>query len=132
MLGLQGDDGCAAEEGCGAACHAESPVGFEGVADSRDLTCLSGPKQRAQDSGKEVGVFVRVDVGDGDAGGLKSADLGGGFGDDFLGADAEGEEVADEVGECVAEGSAVGAESGDLFRRQSGLTVDEEDVAADF
>ena len=79
-----------------------------------------------------MGVLVRVDVGDAEARVLQPAELGGGFGGDFDGADAEGEEVADERDEAGAERLAVGAEGGDLFGGQCRGAVHKEDVAADF
>ena len=77
-------------------------------------------------------MLVGVDVGDADAGVLQAADLGGGFGFDFGGSDAESEEIARECDEAGAERMAVGAEGGDLFWRKRRGSVDEEDVAADF
>ncbi len=58
--------------------------------------------------------------------------MGGGFGADFFGTDAIGEEIADEVGEGGAQCLAVGAEGGNAAGREGGGTVNEEDVAAHF
>ena len=131
MLGAEGDDGEAAET-AGAFCRAQSPGGFEGVADGWDAAGESRIEEGSEDSREEVGVLVRIDMGDTEAGVLEAADLGSGFGGDFRCANAEGEEVADEGGKGWPERRAVGAEGGDLFRRESGGSVDEEDVAADF
>lgn len=131
MLGFEDGDGEAAEA-AGSFGGAESPGGFEGIADGGDLAGLGGGEEGAQDSGEEVGVLMRVDVGDAEAGGLEAADLGGGFGFDFGGADAEGEEVANEGGQSWTEGLTVGAEGRDFAWWKRGGSVDEEDVAADF
>jgi len=104
-----------AAEAAGAFCGAEGPGGFEGIADGGDFTGAGSGEQGSQDSGEEVGVLVRVDVGDAEAGGLQAADLGSGLGDNFRCANTEGEEVGDEAGERGPEGLAVGAERGDLF-----------------
>jgi hypothetical protein len=131
MLGLEGHDSEAAQAaGCGSS--AEGPGGLEGIADGGDLAGLGGAEERAEDAGEEVSVLVGVDVGDVEASVLEAADLRGGFGGDFLGADAEGEEVADEGGQGGPEGLAVGAEGRDLAGRECGRSIDEEDVAAGF
>lgn len=103
MLGLQSDDGEAAQAGGRSFGGAEGPVGLEGVADGGDLAGAGGGEKRAQDAGEEMRVFVRVDVGDAEACGLQTADLGRGFGDDFVGVNAEGDEVTDEVAQGVAQ-----------------------------
>ena len=132
MLGLEGDDGEAAEGGGRSAGGAEGPVRLEGIADRGDLGCLGGGEQRAEDAGEEVSVLVRVDVGDPKAGGLEAAYLCRRFGGDFGWADAAHEEIADEVGEGVAKSAAIGAKGRDLRWGQGRRAVDEEDVAANF
>jgi hypothetical protein len=79
-----------------------------------------------------MGVLVGIDVGDAEACILEAAHLGGGFGGDFCGVDAEGEEVADKVGEGGAQLAIATDQGGDLFRGQNGGSIDEEDVAANF
>lgn len=130
MLSAEGDDSGTAKERT-AGCGAKRPGGLEGIADGWDTAGARGHKERAEDAGEEVGVLVGIDVGDGEAGGLKAANLGGGLGGDVFGADAEGEEVANKVGEGRPQ-LAVGRYQGrDLAGRESGGAVDEEDMASD-
>jgi hypothetical protein len=79
-----------------------------------------------------MGVLVSVDVGDAEAGGLKTAELGYGFGLDFGFADAAGVEVGGKTSQSWPQGSAIGAEGGDLRGRESRGGVDQQHVAADF
>ena len=89
-------------------------------------------QQRAGDGGEEVGVFVRVDVGDVDAGALELLYLGEGFALDVVFADLAAKERLDEVDEGGTKGLAVGAEEGgDALGRRDGDAVGEDDVAAD-
>jgi hypothetical protein len=79
-----------------------------------------------------MGVFVGVDVGDGDAGGLKLADLRAGFEFDLCGTDAAREECGEEAAKGRAKTTAIRAEERrDGFGWRDGSAVDEEDVAAD-
>jgi hypothetical protein len=131
VLGLEGDDRETAE-GRDAFGGAEGPGRLERIADGWDAAGASGAEERTQDSWKKVRVLVRIDVGDVQTGALQAADLGGSFRDDFRGADAESEEVADEGSQCWPEGLAVGAEGWDLGRREGRGSIDKKDVAADF
>jgi hypothetical protein len=69
-------------------------------------------EQGAGDGGEEVGVFVGVDVGDGDAKVLELADLGAGFAGNIVGVNAAKEEIADKVDDGRTEGFAVGTYQG--------------------
>ena len=102
-------------------------AGSKGLRMAGTSQARGGGQERAQDSGEEVGVLVRVDVGDAEAGVLQAADLSGGFGGDFRGADAEGEEIADEAQRGKAErtgrwgrGWGFVREGGRGFRRRGG------------
>ena len=132
VLGLEGDDGEAAETDETAFGGAEGPGGFEGIADGGDLAgaaaARSGrriPEKRwvclcvsMWETRRPASCRRRIWA-------VASAVISSG-------ADAEGEEVADEGGEGRPEGLAVGAEGGDFAGRECGGSVDEQDVAADF
>jgi hypothetical protein len=127
----EGNDGEAAEAR-GMRRGAEGPGRLKGITDRGDLAGVGGAEQRGEDTGEEVGVLMRVDVGDAEAGSLEAADLGGGFGFDFGGADAAGMEIKGEAGEAGSELAAGRHEGGDLVRGKNRCGVDEEDVAAGF
>ncbi len=59
-----------AAEGASVA-EVAGPSGFEGVADGSDGGAFGEVEERAGDGGEDVGVLVRVDVGDVDAGALE-------------------------------------------------------------
>ena len=67
-----------------ALMQCERPGGLEGIADSADAALFRGAEQRAGDGGEDMRVLVRIDMGDGDAGGLELADLGDGFAFDLF------------------------------------------------
>lgn len=119
----------AAQGGCSGG-GGECPVGFEGIAHGPNAAARGGPEQRLEDGREDVGVLVGVHVGDGDAGLLEALDLGGGFGFDFLFADAAQHEVANKFAEGGAEFVVLAEQGGDLLLGRGGLTVDQNDVAA--
>lgn len=107
MFGAKGNDGKATQARC-FGCGAQSPGGFERIADRRNAAGAGGLEERAEDSGEKVGVLVGIDVGDAEPSGLETADLRGGFGGDLVGTDTAGEEVADEGGQSRAQLTAGG------------------------
>jgi len=110
----------------------DAPGLLEGVADGADACAFGGAEQRARNGGEEVGVFVRVEVRDADAGGLQFGDLGEGFALDLVFVDVAAQEGLREVEEGGAEGGAIAAEErGDGFGWGDGVAVGEDDVAAD-
>jgi len=135
MFGAKGNDGEAAKRG--DACirtvgRAKSPPGFERIADRRNAAGCRRPEERPQDSGKKVGVLVRVDVRDAEAGVSDAADLGRGFRSDFFRPDAESEEVAHEGSEGRPEFAIAADQRRDLFRGKNRRSVHEENMTADF
>src|SRR5258708_27474745 len=81
--------------------------------------------------GEEVGVFVVVEMGDGDAGALELLHLGHGFAFDIVFADGAAQESLKEVDERGAKVLAVGAdEGGDASGGRDGGSVSEDDVTA--
>ena len=67
--------------------QAAGPLRLEGIADGADGGALSEVEERARDGGEDVGVFVRVEVGDVDAGALEFLHLREGFALDVVFAD---------------------------------------------
>jgi len=114
-----------------AVAEREAPVLLEWVADGVDGGALGDAEEWAGDGREEVGVFVGVEVGDGDTGALELLDLGEGFALDVFFVDLAAQECLDEVEERGAEGFAVGAEEGgDGVGRGGGDAVGQDDVAA--
>ena len=120
-----------ASEGTAMA-EAAVPGRFEGIADGGDRGLLGCLKEGDADRGKEVGVLVGVEVGDGDSGELQLADLGERLATDVGGEDAAAEGSVREGHEGGSEAAAVGAdEAGDAGGGRDGDAIDENDVAAD-
>jgi hypothetical protein len=115
-----------------AVVEGAGPGRLEGVADGGDGGTLGDAEERSGDLGEEVGVFVGVEVGDGDAGALELLDLGEGLDGDLFFVDLAAKEGQDEAGQFRAKGAAVGAEEGgDGIGGGDGDAVGEDDVAAD-
>ncbi len=87
VVQVERGDGDVAEEGSGGR-GAARPGRFKGIADGGDAAGAGSAEQRVEDAGKDVGVLVRVDMRNAEAGGLEAANLRSGFGFDFCGADA--------------------------------------------
>lgn len=119
-------------ESAGFAGSAAGPGGLKRIADGTDSAGARGGEKRAQHAREEMSVLMRVHVGDAEASIVQTADLGRGFGFDFGGANAAGVKIADERGKGWTESLAVGAEGGDLGRREGWRSVDKKDMAADF
>ena len=84
--------------------------GLEGIAYSLDSSSLEDTEERSAYGGKEVSVFVGVDVCDGDSGLLQLCDLSRGFALDVVFADVSAEQMVDEVEQGSSEGLSIGTE----------------------
>ena len=73
-------------------CGAKTPRRLKGIANGANAGCLGRAQHRAQDGGKHMGVFVRVNVSEMQAAGLQQFDLSSGLGLNLNGADAALEE----------------------------------------
>jgi hypothetical protein len=95
-----------------AVAEFEGPRFFEGVADGAYAGALADVEKGTRDGGEDVGVLMRVDVGDVDAGALEVLDLGEGFDGYLVFGDFAAEDGEEEVWEGGAEGLGVGTEEG--------------------
>ncbi len=114
-----------------ALAESDAPAGFEGIADGGDAGALGYGEERARDAGEDVGVLVRVDVGEGDALLQDASDLREGFARDVGFGNLVEEDGCKEVGGGRTERLAVGAgQGGDSLGRREGYAVGQDDVAA--
>ena len=86
------------------------PARFEGITDRGDAREFECTEQRAQDGGEEGGVFVRVDVAEGNARVLDTPDMRDGFLGDVVGIDLAAHHGDREGGQGAAKIAAVGTE----------------------
>ena len=82
-----------------AVAEGEAPALLEWIADGADGSALGDAEERLGDGREEVCVFVRVEVGDADAGLLEFLNLSEGFALDVFFADLAAEEGLGEVEE---------------------------------
>ena len=90
------DDLSAPHVGCVGGC-VQAPDRLEGVADRVNTRGFGRAQHGTQDSGKHVHVLMGVDMRETKAETLQQGNLRGGFGFDFCGADARGEEALQET-----------------------------------
>ncbi len=76
--------------------------GPKGLRRARTPQVRRRAQQRPQNLGKQVGVFVSVDVRNRDSGRLNLANLRGGFGNNFFGVDAAGDRARRESHHAIA------------------------------
>src|SRR5450631_4244332 len=87
-------------------------------------------EQRAENLGEQVGVFVSVDVRNGNAGGLKLANLRCRFRGDLVGVHAAGNSTRGECHHAIAEVRS-GGEGGKLFCAKNGVAIGKHNMATD-
>ena len=118
-----------------AALHACMPSAvrwLKGVTQRSHRCDLHGAKKGTRDRRKDVGMLVRVQVRDADAGALNLANLGQDLAFNLFLPDSPHQEITDKVGQFGAKGPLIGAEQGgDRLRRGYGNAVGEDDMAAD-
>ena len=109
-----------------------APGRLEGIANGTDARSLGSLQQGAADEWEEVCVFVRVEMGDGDARAMELLNLGEGLPDEIFGTDTPEESGLREGQQRSTKAPAIRAEEGgDGVRGRDRRSVDESDVAAD-
>src|SRR5579864_665501 len=96
----------------------------EGVAESANPAGSGCAEQRPQNLGKQMGVFVSVDVRNGDSSRLNLANLCGGFGGDFLGIDAASDRARRKSEQPMAKAGVAG-KRGKLLRAKNRPAIDQ-------
>lgn len=115
----------------GSMSQTAAPARLEGISDGFDLRDPGRFQQSEADGWKEVRVFVRIQMGDGDAGPVELLNLREGFANEILGANPSEESGLRELQQRSAKAPAIGAqERRDCVRGRSRCAVDEDDVAA--
>ena len=127
----EGEDFCGTQP-TGARRSTNGPFRLKGIADAMNPCFFCSAKNGAKDGWEHVGVLVRVEVREAQTAVLEAGYLRGGFGFDFFGADAAGEEALEQSGEGRRETLSLRVDKGgNLIRRQDWFAVDEDDVASD-
>lgn len=111
--------------------EAGTPRGLEGITDGTDGAALRDAQQRTGYGSEEMGVLVRVEMGDADAGALQAFDLGEGFALNLVFMDGTAQQRLHEVDQRRAEGFAVGAKKrGNAIGWRDWGAVGEDNMAA--
>ena len=101
------------------------------IADGGYTACSSRPQQRPQDLRKYVGMFVGIDVRDGNASHLQLTNLGGGFGFNLVCLDAAPDHAQGEAAQTLvkAVSSLPGSERWSMSSAKHRYAVHQHDVA---
>jgi hypothetical protein len=114
-----------------AVAKSKAPGLLERVTNGANGAAFGDSQKWAGYGREEMGVFVGIDVSDGDASTLEFLHLGGGLAFDIVFADGASQQSLNEVYERGAKALAIAAnETGDTVRRRDGDAVGKDDVAA--
>jgi len=106
------------------------PLGLEWIADRVDSASTRGAKEGAQNCWKDVRMFVRINVSQGNASLLKEVDLRSCFGLDFGCSNAAREKARQKRAERGRKAACARIDQrGNLIRRKHGLTVHQHNMA---